>query len=231
MVKDNAELREEKVILEKIRTLIDGDRIINFSDAVFAFAATLLVIRIDLPNISPDLLRNQFTVEMVKLIPVYITNFVSFIIIAYYWRLHHKLFILIKRYDAVLIWLNTILLIFVSFLPFPIDLFAEFSDISGVVIFYSISLAAVGFMLLAIWLYASNTHRLISQTMSNKVILYHTLVIGTAPFVFALSIPIALFDHVIAKITWIFVLVILYILDRSFRLNQLERAGYNPEPE
>jgi uncharacterized membrane protein len=55
---------EAKKIEQKINTLIDGDRIINFSDAVFAFAATLLVLKIDLPQIPPELLETQFVTEL-----------------------------------------------------------------------------------------------------------------------------------------------------------------------
>ncbi len=88
--------REEKEIEQDVETLINGDRVIAFSDAVFAFAATLLVLKIDLPQIPPEALSTQFSAELLKLWPQYTANFISFLIIAYYWRLHHKLFILIK---------------------------------------------------------------------------------------------------------------------------------------
>lgn len=197
---------EEKRIAAKITTLIDGDRITSFSDAIFAFAATLLVLKIDLPKIPPELVTTQFPVELSLLWPAYAANFISFLVIAYYWRLHHMLFILIKRYDNTLIWLNTLVLISVAFLPFPIDLFGEYSNVVPVIIFYTASLALVGLLLWVLWLYASSKHRLIDSTLSPQAIRYHTFSNAIAPLVFLLSIPIAYYDHFIAKISWGFVI-------------------------
>jgi uncharacterized membrane protein len=218
------ERHENREVSEKIQSLIDGDRIIGFSDAIFAFAATLLVLKIDLPELPPEVMRTQFWFEMAKLIPAYMANFLSFIIIAYYWRSHHKLFILIKRFDSVLIWLNVLILIFVAFLPFPIDLFGDYSDIPDVVIFYTLSITAVGVMLLVLWLYASHKHRLIDKNMSKREIRYQTLTLLIVPLVLGLSIPIVFYDHVIAKTSWVFILVILFLLDRVYRRGTFRKA-------
>ena len=43
---------EEKKIEGEVENIIDENRVINFSDAVFAFAATLLVLKIDLPRLA-----------------------------------------------------------------------------------------------------------------------------------------------------------------------------------
>jgi uncharacterized membrane protein len=220
---------ETKKIEQKIRTLIDGDRIINFSDAVFAFAATLLVLKIDLPQIPPELLSSNFTGELLKLWPAYAANFVSFLIIAYYWRVHHKLFILIKRYDNVVIWLNILILIFVSFMPFPIDLFGNYPTVIPVVIFYTLSISIVGLLLLGLWIYASVNHRLVDKNLSAKAITYHTLSNVIAPSVFLLSIPLIMIDHVLAKFSWLMVIVLLLVLNALFKFHHTEQNDPSPE--
>lgn len=220
---------EAKKIEQKINTLIDGDRIINFSDAVFAFAATLLVLKIDLPQIPPELLETQFVSELYKLWPAYAANFISFLIIAYYWRVHHKLFILIKRYDNVVIWLNILVLIFVSFMPFPIDLFGDYPSIVPVMVFYTLSISIVGVLLLLIWLYASFGHRLIDKSLSAKTIWYHTISNTIAPAVFLLSIPLIMVDHLLAKFSWLLVIVLLFIVNMVFNLKHSIRNDPNPE--
>jgi uncharacterized membrane protein len=220
---------EAKKIEQKINTLIDGDRIINFSDAVFAFAATLLVLKIDLHQIPPELLETQFVTELYKLWPAYAANFISFLIIAYYWRVHHKLFILIKRYDNVVIWLNILVLIFVSFMPFPIDLFGDYPSIVPVMVFYTLSISIVGVLLLLIWLYASFGHRLIDKSLSAKTIWYHTISNTIAPAVFLLSIPLIMVDHLLAKFSWLLVIVLLFIVNMVFNLKHSIRNDPNPE--
>jgi uncharacterized membrane protein len=220
---------EEKNLEQKIDTLIDGDRIINFSDAVFAFAATLLILKIDLPQIPPELLETQFLSELGKLWPAYAANFVSFLVIAYYWRVHHKLFILIKRYDNVVIWLNILILIFVAFLPFPIDLFGNYPTLIPVIIFYTLSISIVGVLLLLLWIYASYQHRLIDSKLSNRVITYHTLSNLIAPSVFLVSIPVIFIDHIVAKISWVLVFVLLLLLNSFYKIKHTK--SNDPVPE
>ena len=68
------------------------DRLIFFSDAVFAIAMTLLVLAIPRPgaNISRSLADDQGK---------FIAYFISFWVIALYWLAHHRLFRLVIRYD------------------------------------------------------------------------------------------------------------------------------------
>lgn len=217
-------------IEKDVETLIDGDRIINFSDSVFAFAATLLILKIDLPRIPPETLNTQFYAELFKLAPQYAANMISFLIIAYYWRLHHKLFILIKRYDNKLIWLNIFILIFVSFLPFPIDLFGDYPNILPVLIFYTISIAIVGFLILILWIYAAWNNRLIDRAMGQRTIWYHTISIAIAPVVFMLSIPLAMVDHSIGKLSWVFVIILLFLFNTFYKIGKKQKKSFNPEP-
>ena len=51
---------EERKLKQEIGSLIDENRVVNFSDAVFAFAATLLVLKIDLPEIYNIHRRQRF---------------------------------------------------------------------------------------------------------------------------------------------------------------------------
>lgn len=225
-------VKEEARLIDRIRTLIDGDRIINFSDAVFAFAATLLIIRIDFPSsVSQDLIRTDFWQQLALLIPVYGANFFSFLIIAYYWRMHHKLFILITKYDIVLTWINVLILIFVAILPFPIDLFGQFSDVPDVIVFYTISLSIIGYLLVFLWLYASYKHRLIKKTMSDRVIRYITISTAIAPVIFTLSIPLAYLHHLLAKISWILVIILLLLFNSVYKINPLEKERFDKDPE
>jgi uncharacterized membrane protein len=207
---------EEKKIREDVESLIDGNRVVNFSDSVFAFAATLLVLKIDLPVIDPNLVATRFSTELLSLWPEYVANLISFLIIAYYWRQHHALFILIKRYDTKLVWLNILLLISVAFLPFPVDLFGDYPNVPAVTVFYSLSIALVGFWLLVMWLYALHNDML-GRQLSKRTIQYHTWTIAAAPLVFVASIPIIYFDHISAKISWLFLFIVLIAIHKIFK--------------
>jgi uncharacterized membrane protein len=119
---ERVEKVEEKVLISSVGNFIDENRVTSFSDAVFAFAATLLVLKIDLPIITANQINTRLFPELINLWPQYLANMISFLVIGFYWLSHHSIFNQIKRFDRTVVWLNIIFLIFLSFLPFPVDL-------------------------------------------------------------------------------------------------------------
>jgi uncharacterized membrane protein len=214
--------KPQQRILRSVENLIDQNRVVNFSDGVFAFAATLLVLKIDLPTLSQtDLTSARITHELFSLWPQYFANIISFLIIGYYWLTHHAVFGLVKKYDQTIIWLNILFLIFLSFLPFPVDLFGDFGNSEVIIIFYSASLSLVGFILAAIWIYASYKNKLIEANMSKHQVFYYSCRFLLAPVIFLLSIPLVFIDPLLAKISWIFVVLGIFIINKFFHFKRL----------
>jgi Endosomal/lysosomal potassium channel TMEM175 len=87
-------------------------RILALSDGVFAIAITLLIITIAIPATTSDA---GLPKALLALWPRYLAYVLSFLVIARFWVTHHLAFRLIARYDATLVWLNLLLLMFVSF--------------------------------------------------------------------------------------------------------------------
>ena len=94
------------------------ERMILFTDAVFAIAITLLVIEIKAPIISEYSSFNQTLNQLFDLIPRFMGFIMSFFVIAIYWRSHHRLFSFLKSYDDRIIWLNFFFLFFIVLMPF-----------------------------------------------------------------------------------------------------------------
>lgn len=211
---------EEKKIQRQIWTIIDEQRVVQFSDAVFAFAATLLVLKIDLPQgVQPQSFEN-FSTLFLQLWPEYLVNIISFLLIGYYWLNHHAIFGLVRKINGGLVWLNLVFLIFLSFLPFPVDLHGSYPTVPVVVIFYSVSLALVGFLQAAIWYYASR-NRLLSSEVSRKESNYYLAQNLLAPAVFTLSIPLVAVHPLVAQFSWVFILMGAVLLKRVFGITQM----------
>lgn len=222
------EEKEEKKIAGEVGSLISQDRVLGFSDAVFAFAATLLVLKIDLPQIVKEQISTQFFTAFTTLWPQYAANIISFLVIGYYWLNHHAIFSMVKRYNGPLVWLNLVFLIFLSFLPFPVDLYGDFFMTPIVVVFYSASLAVVGYFLALLWIYASHQHHLVSKELSSKDISYYTARMLLAPIVFTLAIPLVFIHPILAQLSWVFVLVGIVVLNKIFkrrRISEVEKAS------
>lgn len=90
------------------------DRIVNFSDAVFAIAITLLIPDIRVPEIPDDLVAEELPAQLLALWPKYFGYVLSFVVIISFWNIHHSIFSAIRGYDRGLIWLNSLFLMFVA---------------------------------------------------------------------------------------------------------------------
>ena len=100
-------------------------RIEAFSDGVFAIAMTLLVIENKVP--SHDLVAAKGLAQsLVALWPSYLAFLTSFVTILVIWVHNHWVFALIKRNDHPFLYWNGLLLLFVTFVPFPTALLSEY---------------------------------------------------------------------------------------------------------
>jgi uncharacterized membrane protein len=142
----------------------DPTRVVFFSDAVIAIAVTLLVLEIRPPEDTSRLFHG-----LAALWPSYLSYAISFLLIGQIWVNHHVMFDHIRNADRMLLFLNTLLLMDVAFLPFAASVLANaFRAGNGqrsAVVFYGIAfeLAAVLFNL--IWGYSRHDQRLLRMTI------------------------------------------------------------------
>jgi uncharacterized membrane protein len=104
------------------------DRVIFFSDAVFAIVMTLLILDIQVPEIPPDLVSAELPGRVLDLWPKFFSYVLSFLAVGTYWIAHHGTFRYIKSYDRNLISLNLLFLLSISFVPFPTALLGEYGE-------------------------------------------------------------------------------------------------------
>jgi uncharacterized membrane protein len=93
-----------------------------FSDGVFAIAITLLVLEIAVPSGSEENLLGAVVAQW----PSYLAYLVSFSTIGAVWLEHTVITEFLGHATSVLIRLNLLLLLVVSFLPFPTKLLGEY---------------------------------------------------------------------------------------------------------
>jgi uncharacterized membrane protein len=129
----------------------DTARTEAFSDGVFAIAITLLVLDINVPESDFDDLWQGIVHQW----PSYLGYVTSFATIGGLWLAHHGVFRRIQYADARVTRLNLLLLMIVSFLPFPTRLMAETirnSDAeTAAAIFYGTTLLAISVVTWALW--------------------------------------------------------------------------------
>ncbi|TMD60506.1 MAG: DUF1211 domain-containing protein [Chloroflexi bacterium] len=136
------------------RRVFGLERLVFFSDAVFAIAITLLVIDLRLPDLGDHVSNQQLSAALGALVPRIFAYALSFWVIGLYWLAHWRRYQYIERVDETLIALNLLLLGLVAFMPFPTALIGEFGDRPGIVVLYAGILSAAGAVGPVTWLYA-----------------------------------------------------------------------------
>ncbi|HKS29826.1 MAG TPA: TMEM175 family protein [Pyrinomonadaceae bacterium] len=145
------------------------ERVVFFSDAVFAIVITLLVLEIKPPHIE-ELSNGALNTALFSLLPKFIGFVISFLITGLMWIEHHRIFRYIKDYDVGLLWRNLLLLLCVSFVPFPTALFSEYYWSLTAFILYTASFAAVGVAKLWVWQYAVGKPNLIDADVDDVTV-------------------------------------------------------------
>ncbi len=141
-------------------SLMSLNRFEAFSDGVFAFAATLQAIEIKVPNLS-QATPSEATIQLLHILPHFLSYATSFIVIGVIWLNHHALFHFLKRVDRAALVINLLLLMCVAFIPFSTALIGSYGQLSTVVMFYGLSLSLTGLVYNVLWLYV--LHRYISS--------------------------------------------------------------------
>jgi len=95
-------------------------RLLTFSDGVFAIAATLLILDVQLPENSESLAH-----QLLQLWPSYGAYAISFVTIGIMWVNHHAIFEQINRVNRTFLVINILFLLVIAFIPFPTRVLAE----------------------------------------------------------------------------------------------------------
>jgi uncharacterized membrane protein len=102
-------------------------RLLALSDGVFAFAMTLLVVQLLVPQLGPGQ-AGQLGAKLLDQMPSYVSYLISFAVISIYWYSHHRLFRYVRRWDVWLIALNLGALLFIAVMPFPTVIVGRYGD-------------------------------------------------------------------------------------------------------
>jgi uncharacterized membrane protein len=177
----------------------------SFSDAVFAFAITLLVLAFTVPMHGDVKWATdaELTRELLKLWPNLLAYVLSFAVIGIMWQNHHAIFRTVARIDRATIFLNLLLLSSIAFIPFVTATLGAYPATHAATFLYGavLSVNATFFNLLVGHLVRSNafTGGVETRYIQGTVVAYRK---GWLTYVFAtlvaLFLPVASFALYVA---------------------------------
>ena len=171
----------------ELRKEFQLERLILFSDAVFAIAITLLVIEIKIPEIEDHELTEKLILQkLAHLIPKFIGFLVSFMIIGIYWAVHHRMFGYVINFKPGLIRLNLLFLLVIALMPFSTGFYSEYVTRKAFtpVVFYTANIFFLGLINFLMWRYISNPKHALTENLTRPVATYFSIRSIVVPFIF-----------------------------------------------
>ncbi|HEX4433640.1 MAG TPA: TMEM175 family protein [Acidimicrobiales bacterium] len=188
------------------------ERLLALTDGVVAIALTLLVLQLQVPvkgaiatdpNSAQDLWR-ALSPDVSELT----SYLVSFLVIAQFWMVHHRILRGMRGHSEGLAWRNFSFLLALTLMPFTSDLIGRYGTNPLAITLFGINLVAISLSTQWIFLYAAR-HNLVmdvarsahdERTARVRVALVLTIV--------AVSIALAWTAPELAKFCWLLFLVV-----------------------
>jgi uncharacterized membrane protein len=194
----------KKQLHNELRREFQLERMILFSDAVFAIAITLLVIEIKIPEFHKEsgevLTENALLHKLAELIPKFVGFLISFLLIGQYWVVHHRMFSYVTGFTDRLIWLNIFFLLAVALMPFSTGFYSEYvmHKVISPVIFYTANVALLGIINFLMWRYISNPKNNLTENLSQPMARFFSARALTVPIIFIVFSFVYLYNPAIA---------------------------------
>jgi uncharacterized membrane protein len=207
------------------------DRLLALTDGVVAIALTLLVLQLQVPATatadadSAKALWHALSPDGSELT----SYLVSFLVIAQFWMVHHRVLRGMRGHSEGLAWRNFGFLLALTLMPFTSDLIGRYGTNPLAITLFGLNLVAISLSTQWIFLYAAkhdlikDMARSISDERTARVRVIFVLSIV------ALSIVLAWTAPTLAKFTWLLFLVVPLVAVRVTRM--LERTRWLPNGE
>ena len=179
-------------------------RLEAFSDGVLAIIITIMVLEMKVPH-------GEDFAALRPLLPVFLCYVLSFVYVGIYWNNHHHMLQAARRVDGRVLWANLHLLFWLSLFPFVTGWMGEnhFAPLPSAV--YGVVLLMAG---IAYWILA----RAIIANEGNDSLLARAIGKdrkGMASIaMYAIAIPLAMFDPRIAAAIYVGVALLWLVPDR-----------------
>lgn len=131
----------KRVLGRFLRGDLPLNRIEALSDGVFAIIVTLLVLDLKIPELHDPKNAAELCQSLLALAPRFFSWLISFVIVCKFWLNHHHLMRQARSADYGLVWINSIFLMFQSFVPFPTALMGAYPDNALAVSFFGVVMA------------------------------------------------------------------------------------------
>lgn len=197
------------------------ERITALSDGVFAVAATLLVLEVHVPQVSGDNQSAALLLGLIEQAPKFYSYVLSFMIICIWWVAHHHLLHLLRHTDRGLLWLNSLFLLWLAFLPFPTAMMGDYPRERAAVMFYGSVTTLAGICFASMRYYVFYVGKLVAHDLDRGLMRRAMIKSAMNPILHTVAVLLALIDTRLALVLYTLLPLTFIVpsgLDRQARL-------------
>ena len=136
--------QEERIAKNRLEALVDG---------IFAFAMTLLVTGLVIPQLSKTEAEARLSVALANMHSELISFLVAFFVLASFWQMHNRQFHFVRRVDAGLLRITLFILAGVVLMPFTTNVSGDYSEVRFAVALFHGNMCVLGMLFLLHWWY------------------------------------------------------------------------------
>jgi len=194
---------------------ISKGRLETMVDTIFAFAMTLLVLGMVMPQFSEAQAVSELSPYLAKLLPQFILFIMAFLILAFFWIEHHRQFHYLRIVNPAILRFNVAILIFIVLIPFTTDVSGAYDGIIIAVLLFHVNLLIVSSLFLGQWMYICRRNHLCDTEFDLAKERYRFWILVTVPSVAFLGIVVAFFSPSNSLLVYILIPVIIAILGKT----------------
>ncbi|MCB9412095.1 MAG: DUF1211 domain-containing protein [Actinobacteria bacterium] len=177
------------------------DRVVFFSDAVFAIALTLMAVEIGIPETPDSASPSALWSAIVDKGPALLAYLVAFFWVAVYWRANHRFTGTLNRMSGRYIGVVLVFLALIALLPFTASMLGEYPNNPVAVVVFAV-FAAVISSLEVVLILVADRDGLFLRPLTAGERRYRVLGACTPLPGFLLSIPVAFASTTLAVVCW-----------------------------
>src|ERR1041385_346907 len=167
----------------------ETSRLEAFSDGVFGFAITLLVLDIHVPSLAGD---QKLWSLLIADWPTYLSFLIGFFTILICWINHHFMFDYIYKSNSKLLLLNGFKLLVVTFTPYATSVLSKYINTpeqQTAVNIYAFNFALMGLSMFCIWFYAYQNNLMKAEAFGSirTIAHYYFLAVAMSFTIFVFS--------------------------------------------
>jgi uncharacterized membrane protein len=178
------------------------DRLCAVSDGVYAFALTLLVLDLKVPEVAGTT-NARLTTDLFEQIPNFFAYVISFSVVAFFWMNHHRIFQSVTSCDARALVLNFAHLLFISLTPYAASLIGHYEGdcIATIVFSANLGLASLSLNVLGHYVLAREEWR--TDETGGTWVKVPLWVVYAGPGLALVSIVVSFVSNNVALLLWL----------------------------